>query len=576
MAIVEQIKKYSRGVVETVGQNIRVREDGSIEVTNAKEIQSVNNSAIGPGVSATEQNKTEIYNSDGTVKTYTDGVEEDVRVDTDPNSIEIDGESYTEIEEDEEAREIYSTSKKLSPSKVDSIVSTVSHGIFGMPYQFSKEVDARITGDREEDFGIMYFSKIISVMPVMFITPGEPQFIHNDLTKKQKAERDSMINLYEDNSDLTVDDIVDGKTSLPFYTFKSTFLEYVKYVNPMVRALALFMGMQHEEYYDADGNTRELWAFNLEHILNKDFARLFNANTSLAIYLDAENSVSESFSNNTTESMLSQKVNSLSDTAKELSFLMGSAGVGNLYDTLNKAVSDSTANIGQALGELPIAGGVIRRITSSLATVVTGGKIIFPEIWSSSDFSRSYSINIKLRSPDNDPMSILFNIYIPCCCLAALALPRQIKNKANDYSAPFLVRATYKSIFNCQLGIVSSLTFNKGGEDKWNAMGMPTQVDVTMEIKDLYSTLFMSKMESKNGWTGLTSNVGELDYLSLMAGLDMNKSWYTKNVQLTLSLLAGEVANIPSMVWNTFLTGANRKASNFLSKALGADVRFVS
>jgi len=574
MAIVEQIKKVSRGVAEAATVNVRLREDGSIEVTNAKQIQSVNNSAIGPGTSATEQNKTEIYNSDGTVKTYIDGVEENVSVDTDPNSIEIDGESYTEIEEDEEFKEIYSTSKKLSPSKIDSIVSTVSHGIFGMPYQFSKEVDIRITGDREEDFGRMYFSKIISVMPVMFITPGEPFFISDN--KFMNDRRREVLQLYDDNSDLTVDDVVNGKTSLPFYTFKSTFKEYVKYVNPMIQALALFMGMQDEEYYDGKGNTHKLWEFDLYDILNKDFAKLFNANTSLALYLDAENSVSESFSNNTTESMLSQKVNSLSDTAKELSFLMGSAGVGNLYDTLNKAVSDTTASMGQALGELPIAGGVIRRITSSLATVVTGGKIIFPEIWSSSDFSRSYSINIKLRSPDNDPMSILFNIYIPCCCLAALALPRQIKNKANDYSSPFLVRATYKSIFNCQLGIVTSLSFTKGGEDKWNAMGLPTQVDVSMEIKDLYSTMFMSKNDSDKHWSGLTSNVGELDYLSLMAGLDMNKSWYTKNLQLKLSLAAGEIKNLPSMVWNGFLEGMNRKASGFLSKALGADVRFVS
>lgn len=574
MAIVEQIKKVSRGVAEAASVNVRLREDESIEVTNAKQIQSVNNSAIGPGVSATEQNKTEIYNSDGTVKTYIDGVEENVSVDTDPNSIEIDGESYTEIEEDEEFKEIYSTSKKLSPSKIDSIVSTVSHGIFGMPYQFSKEVDIRITGDREEDFGRMYFSKIISVMPVMFITPGEPFFISDN--KFMNDRRREVLQLYDDNSDLTVDDVVNGKTSLPFYTFKSTFKEYVKYVNPMIQALALFMGMQDEEYYDGKGNTHKLWEFDLYDILNKDFAKLFNANTSLALYLDAENSVSESFSNNTTESMLSQKVNSLSDTAKELSFLMGSAGVGNLYDTLNKAVSDTTASMGQALGELPIAGGVIRRITSSLATVVTGGKIIFPEIWSSSDFSRSYSINIKLRSPDNDPMSILFNIYIPCCCLAALALPRQIKNKANDYSSPFLVRATYKSIFNCQLGIVTSLSFTKGGEDKWNAMGLPTQVDVSMEIKDLYSTMFMSKNDSDKHWSGLTSNVGELDYLSLMAGLDMNKSWYTKNLQLKLSLAAGGIKNLPSMVWNGFLEGMNRKASGFLSKALGADVRFVS
>lgn len=574
MAIVEQIKKVSRGVAEAASINVRLREDGSIEVTNAKQIQSVNNSAIGPGVSATEQNKTEIYNSDGTVKTYIDGVEENVSVDTDPNSIEIDGESYTEIEEDEEYKEIYSTSKKLSASKIDSIVSTVSHGIFGMPYQFSKEVDIRITGDREEDFGRMYFSKIISVMPVMFITPGEPFFISDN--KFMNDRRREVLQLYDDNSDLTVDDVVNGKTSLPFYTFKSTFKEYVKYVNPMIQALALFMGMQDEEYYDGKGNTHKLWSFDLYDILNKDFAKLFNANTSLALYLDAENSVSESFSNNTTESMLSQKVNSLSDTAKELSFLMGSAGVGNLYDTLNKAVSDTTASMGQALGELPIAGGVIRRITSSLATVVTGGKIIFPEIWNSSEFSRSYNINIKLRSPDNDPMSILFNIYIPCCCLAALALPRQIKNKANDYSSPFLVRATYKSIFNCQLGIVTSLSFTKGGEDKWNAMGLPTQVDVSMEIKDLYSTMFMSKNDSDKHWSGLTSNVGELDYLSLMAGLDMNKSWYTKNLQLKLSLAAGELENLPSMVWNGFLEGMNRKASGFLSKALGADVRFVS
>lgn len=573
----EQSKQSSRGIESPSGTNVKLREDGDLEITYA--IRS-NNIIDGPGVpNVSQQTVTEIQHSDGTITRYTNGEEENVEVNTDPDSIELEDETYTEIGDDEQY-EIFE-SRRLSSSRVDSLISTVSHGIIGMPYQYSKEVDVRITGDREEDFGQKYYDKIISAMPVMFITPGEPQFISNG-NKKINEKLNNIINLfYEDfnsnsGQDITLDDVIDGKTSLPFYTFNSNFGEYVKYVNPMVRALALFMGMQDEQYYDGRGNTHDLWAFNLYDILNDNFARMFNANTSLAVYLDAENSVSESFSNNTTESMLSQKVNSLSDSAKELSFLMGSAGVGNLYDTLSKAVGEATTDIGSAIGELPIAGGVIRRITSGLATVVTGGKMIFPEIWNSSDFSRSYNINIKLRSPDNDPMSILFNIYIPCCCLAALAMPRQIKNRANDYSAPFLVRATYKSVFNCQLGIVTSLNFNKGGEDKWNSMGMPTQVDVSMEIKDLYSTMFMSKLEDQDHWTGLGSNVAELDYLSLMAGLDMNKSWYTKNIQLYLSLMGGELENLPSMVWNNFKEGLNKKASKFLGKALGADVRFVS
>lgn len=447
------------------------------------------------------------------------------------------------------------------------------NGIFGIPYQFSPTVDIPIIDEEgySTNVGRKYAEKILSVMPVLFLTPGEPVFMPGyGQAARDEAARSLLGSKGDDDESGIFDGLGDGR----YYTFTSDFPEYQKYANIALRALAQFMGIGHVRIPAASKSVR-LDSIRVEDLLSEDFARLFGANTTIPFFLDAETSISEDFSNDTSESMLSQKVNQYSDTAREIQFLIGSHDMGGLAGNLKNAFVGAGSNLLDSVGAVAsdIAGalvgqGLITRVTNELTTVVTGGKIIFPEIWSGSGYSRNYSINIKLRSPDPDPVSIYLNIYLPIILLISMAAPKQLNNSANSYESPFLVRATYKSIFNCDLGIISSLSITKGGEDKWNVMGMPMQADVTVTIKDLYSTMFISKTQ------GLLNNTAQMDYLALMAGIDMNEIDVLRNIKLASLIYANKPRDFLLDGWASIKDSLNKAANKVIGTF--ADTRFVS
>lgn len=492
-------------------------------------------------------------------------------VNTDLSSIEITEERDMTVYESD-FLEITDDAEDISSSRVRKILTDSANGIFGMPYSYPNIVDTITTGRSDnpmdssnigEGFGRKFSDKIASVMPILFLCPGNPSYLPSYSEDKQRA----VLNAYgSDESDLS--GLLEGEDDAPFYTFNSAFDKYADYVNTMVRTLAILMDLGGEKYYDGSYRAR-LSQFDIRNILNDDFKGLFNASTSIALYLDSDASVSESFSNSTTESMLSSTVNSFSDKGREISFLMGSLDAGTVYDTMTSAVG-SVGDIGENIADsVGLGKGILGRLSSSLTTVVSGGKLMFPEIWSGSEYSRNYNISLKLRTPDNDPLSILLNIYLPICALVCMTAPLQAGGSANSYLSPFLVRGTYKSIFNCELGIITGLDIQKGGEDNWNSLGMPTSADITITIKDLYSDMFIS-----NDRRRILNNVAQLDYLCLAAGIDMNKNWITRRKKLEFLSLEGSITGAPKNAWESLKTGANKAVTGFLSNALGADIRW--
>ena len=450
--------------------------------------------------------------------------------------------------------------------EVLNIMTNSISGVFGIPYQFSSIVDPPVRNS--ETVGRKYMEKILSVMPILFLTPGEPVFMDNYGQDAKQNVADKLLNNVDDNTGM--DDLGDGK----YYSFNSMFGEYAKYVNLAARALAQFMGIGHVVIPGAHTDEVKLSELRLEDLLNSDFSQLFGANTVVPFYLDAETTVSEDFSNDTSESMLSQKANQFSDIAREIQFIAGTADPGGIVGAIKNAVVGAGANILDSasgaldnIGSALVGSGLMSRLTNELTTIVTGGKIIFPEIWSGSSYSRSYSINLKLRSPDPDPLSIFLNIYLPIILLVSMAAPRQLNNSANSYESPFLVRATYKSIFNCELGLITSLSISKGGEDMWNTMGMPITADVTVTIKDLYSNMFISKNQA------IMNNTAQMDYLSLMAGLDMNELDLTRMVKLGVMIYSNKPRDFVKDRWGGIKGGLNKAANRLLGHI--TDTRFL-
>lgn len=463
---------------------------------------------------------------------------------------------------------VYSTKNgKIRSKDIKKITDNVC-GIFGMPYQFDQFVDPELdeVGDKvNSHVGRKYSQKILSVMPILFLTPGEPLFMGkgNGRWSDKTEVAGRIFRALHGEDDDEIDE--DGR----YYTFAQNFREYKKYANTALRSLAFFMGIQDMKV-PVPGSTRDelLSQLDITHFMSNDFTKIFGAHCVLPFYLDAETSISEDFSNDTTESMISQTANGFSQTAREIQFIMGSKDSGGLLKAMGSAVTDIGTNLASAAGDLSdalVGKNLLSRITGELTTIVSGGKIIFPEIWSGSSYSKSYNINLKLRSPDPDPVSIFLNIYMPIVLLVSMAAPRQINGKSNSYESPFLVRATYKSIFNCDLGIIQSLSITKGGPDRWNVMGQPYTADVSITLKDLYSDMFISKM------MGLVANTAQMDYLATMAGVNLNDYEFGRLMKLSAMILRDAPRDYVSDFWGGITSGLAQTAAGILGNF--SDVR---
>ena len=433
---------------------------------------------------------------------------------------------------------------KMLPATTNNIT-----GILGMPYQWDPSVDLPLRDTEESDDGYgtvgrKFADKILSTMPILFLTPGEPKFMAlSDNDSKMDLGREMLRGLGGLDSFLNSEDynFKDG-TENRYYSFSANFDEYSKYVNASCRAVLFYLGLQDIEIpIPGTTKTKRGAEFMIQDFMSNDFTKSWGSQATLPFFVDAETSISEDYSNSTTESMLASTANGFSQTARELRFIMGdNAGASDLMKSLGNTTELLTDNIGNAvkdIGEAFAGKNMLTRIANEITTIVKGGKIIFPEIWSDSSYSRSYNVNLKFRSPDPDPVSIFLNVYLPILALINMGAPRQLNNSANSYESPFICRATYKSIFSCDMAMIESISITRGGEDKWNIMGMPLSADVSLTLKDLYGSMFVSK------GLGLVNNTIQMDYLASLAGIDLNEYEPMRIAQLAISLADG--------TWNT-------------------------
>ena len=186
-------------------------------------------------------------------------------------------------------------------------------------------------------------------------------------------------------------------------------------------------------------------------------------------------------------------------------------------------------NVSDAVNAILGTGNIFSSILNKAQTILAGGRMVFPEIWSDSSFGRSYSCSMKLISPSGDPLAVYLNILVPIYHLLAMCLPRQ--SIQQSYFSPFLLRCYYKGLFNIDMGIMTGLSITKGAECEWTVNGIPTVADISFEIKDLYEGMFMSKAEDPLDF-GILSNITELDYIANSCGININDQEVTRTFRL--------------------------------------------
>lgn len=421
-----------------------------------------------------------------------------------------------------------------SYSKINNVL-----GCFGLPYQFLPVADPRCdTGSAdEEDYesvGFEYASKVVDRMPIILIAPGRVDFMKNESAANQRNVIERLIQYGTGGSDYIGMGELSSK-NMRYFEFAAARSEYFSYVNPMCAIAARYMGLSQ---YDS---------LNWESITQTGSGiRDIGTMSCIPFYIDSDTSVGESFGNSTTQSMLASTVNSISDMGRELSFLLGGTGTLESMDSIlnNEEVKASMQNVNDLVSKLLNGrnNSFLSNIGSHLTTVAAGGKLIFPEIWSDSSFSKNYSVNLKLISPDPDNASVFLNVIAPLMHLIALVGPKQATDNVNGYVSPFLVRAVYKGFFNIDMGIITSMTVTKGAECQWTKDGIPTSVEVSFEIKDLYPTMSITpSVLGGNVWT--TGNTSLMDYIANLCGvnpydIDIGRAvdmWYTTHIKNAVS-----------------------------------------
>lgn len=485
-------------------------------------------------------------------------------------SVEIDPEVQKEekkskkkkkkTESIEEAIRKYAISTDGNMSSKNLLTKSLS-GIYGLPYQFMSSVDRKLYGT---DIGEVYADKIVTRMPLLLMTPGKVNFMR-DYKNKQSAAS-AILKVFDSVAPVDLDQMVDNVGR--YYTFDFDYVNYYGCVTQMIASGALFLGLDKVKI-NVTGRWQRIGDINWIEAGNDSFKGILSEKEYIPFYIDSTTQVSESFSNQTTQSQLSSQVNQVSDVAREIQFLLGNTGMMPKWMKNEDALANAMSKVDDIAEKYLSGNKLLSDIGKQFGTVALGGKLLFPEIWQDSTFTKSYNISIKLRTPDGDKLSWFMNIYVPLCHLICMAAPVQAEAGVSGYVSPFLVRAYYRGLFNCEMGIITDMTVNKGKEGAWTIDGLPTEVDVDINLKDLYSALTITKNDNT---AAFCNNLCLVDYIANTCGININEPDLFRQLDLYIMLKLNKYKNLIPNVWyktqeelaNRVMT-ASKKANTFLS-----------
>ena len=402
--------------------------------------------------------------------------------------------------------------------------------IYGSPYQYTPITDPRISENRFDNkaFGRKFAQKIAARAPILIMQAGRADFLKgfDDDTKEEGLS--AVLNAFQNKgleilsgADKNLEQLV--KQPGKFYSFTPKPDLYFNAVNQMTVTMARFLGLEDYEW-DIGNGPVPLGSADfdwMQAIGPKKFINPYLG--SVAFYINSEPQINESISNTSGPSEIANKINGLGKMGTQLQWLL--SGVSNYVG------SDLTMMEDMAYMKTNTDGGIINSVIDNLQTIIAGGRMIFPDIWEDSKFTRSYQVTIKLNSPDSDNLSIFLNIFVPLAHILAFVLPRNVG--LNNYISPFMVRAYYKSMFHIDMGIVTDCQIQKGDVGAWTQNGLPTQITVQLQIKDLYNVISLA-VGALNGDTEnlLIGNPGQIDYVASLCGLNFDAMPITKAIQL--------------------------------------------
>lgn len=469
--------------------------------------------------------------------------------------------------------------ESLITSSVSSKVKiSASTRMFGQPFQFNETADVRI--DTKSTLGRKYTETIIAEAPIVYIVPGRASYLP-DLDDEQRSSIASFMNSTLSSVESAVKEDILGAEQR-YFEFIGDYTGYMNYVNALCRAGATYLGIgdldapvtafrQKYRHFDWKNYkfsdvfkptktpdktfTIEKESSSVKDVVSNAYEHWIGAFQYTQFYVDPSTSFQESTSNQSGTSTIQSMLEKAQSFSKEAAFMGSAAGSLTGADEL---VKGTASVIDQAMNSL--SAGIFSKFFSNTKVIVDGGNITFPEIWGDSSHSKSYNITMNLVSPYGDKESIYLHILVPLFHLMCLSAPRQLSS--NSYGSPFLVKVSAKGWFNCELGMVESISVEKV-QGSYSVDGMPTEVTVSLSVKDLYSTLPITP-STKPGL--FFENKALVNWLAVTCGINIAEPAFAEKWKIVLTtLLQGALMDIPDNTFSNVVEGLK----NVYNRALG-------
>lgn len=446
--------------------------------------------------------------------------------------------------------------------------------IIGAPFQFTKETDCRPYSNL--NIGRQFMENIMLEAPIVSFVPGLPSYLADfDATNRKVIEEYLSSKRLDTSISPEVMDKI-RQTEGRYFDFIGAYDDYMKYVNALCRMAAIYIGLADKTVPGTDTLYKNYDWSRWEKDLSETYAEKqkakgregiwdqvteFTENATTAVvqalvgdqkyircYIDPSVSVSENSSNSTTQSAFAGLFDQVEGLGKDIMFFMGGSqsAMGTILGDLGGAATGTAQSVTDNFN----ATSNISRLLGLTDHVVSGSNIIFPELWGDSAYGKSFNISVNLVSPYGDVECIFLNIIVPLMHLVCLGLPRQ--TSANSFASPFLVKVFAKGLFSCEMGMVEGISIEKrGGQgDAYTIYGLPLEVKVTLNVKDLYSNLMMTKSTTPQLFL---HNQGLIEWLATTCGMDITKPVLPTKIESFISGFMNKIYDIPSNITDTVI-----------------------
>lgn len=362
-----------------------------------------------------------------------------------------------------------------------------------------------------------------------------------------------------------------------YYTFQAKYNDYYSYLETMLNALWIKLGLGTE-----NENTFNIFSFFNPKNNTANYSESLQEKYKSSIGFYVSPSISESVSNSELSTDLADDANRQSDEFQKLNYITGmgtdtvglgrrAAGViGTQVNTLKQTWSELTAGaegFGKQIWELSKSLTYKKDLSSIIQafSVTNGMKVMYPNLWQNSNYSKNLNFNFNFVSPYGDPLSIFQYVYVPFFALLTFVLPRQAAE--NGYVSPFFVRADVPGLITSDLALISDLTWTKGGESNlWTKDKLPRAISGSFTVTDLYPYLSMVKR-----FSFLSANPSFTVFLDNMSGIGalynglrsdpLNTYW-----KQLINRISGEGnSSIINGLWNNFDENKRLENSGYMN-----------